>query len=120
MLLAADYSACLGYGEDEFASRVRLYDTLKVMEADFSDFHFQTLGDVPILVIGVNGDVGNPKRILLMNENRDISFRSFRNDSNREPFGSIAKRWNVRSLPTTYLIGTDGEIVGKWIGNKES
>lgn len=80
----------------------------------------EALADVPFCVIGVNGDVGDPAEILAKNKEREMEFRSFANDSETQPFGSIAKQWNVQTLPTSYLIGPEGEILGKWVGKLAS
>ncbi|MHC5114269.1 MAG: peroxiredoxin family protein [Planctomycetota bacterium] len=70
----------------------------------------------PFVMLGVNCDVGPPPQVREMNRKKNVPWRSFRNDAERHPFGTTARKWNVRTLPTTYLIGHDGIILETWEG----
>jgi len=67
------------------------------------------------VLLGVNADSGEPESVLADAARRGITWRSFRNGSAGLE-GPITEAWNVRTLPTTYVIGHDGRIVKRWAG----
>jgi peroxiredoxin len=69
----------------------------------------------PFVLLGVNADLDAPEDVLAGAERSGITWRSFQNGSAGLE-GPITDRWNVRTLPTTYLIGHDGRIVKRWAG----
>ena len=69
----------------------------------------------PFAIVGVNADPSPPAEVLGLNRQRSIPWRSFANDS-RALEGGITRRWNVRTMPTTYLLDPEGVILRKWVG----
>ncbi|MCP3903699.1 MAG: TlpA family protein disulfide reductase, partial [Planctomycetes bacterium] len=71
----------------------------------------QQMEDKPFAIIGVNSD-RDMEKIRKVCETEDLSWRSFWNgpDGTRGP---IAKRWNVSSWPTIYLLDHEGVIHAK-------
>lgn len=71
--------------------------------------------DRPFVLLGINADRDDPEKVLADAARRGITWRSFRNASAGLK-GPITTSWNVRTLPTTYLVGHDGRIVKRWAG----
>ncbi|MHC4990801.1 MAG: peroxiredoxin family protein [Planctomycetota bacterium] len=74
----------------------------------------EDLADRPFVILGVNADPSSPEQVLALNEQRDVAWRSFRNGS-AGMRGPITRRWNIETMPTTYLIDHEGVIVHKWV-----
>ncbi len=73
------------------------------------------LKDEPFVLLGVNGD-SDPEALKKMNEDQDITWRSFAN-SHDSYDSAISQRWNVNGWPTLYLIDANGKIRNRWLGN---
>jgi len=65
-------------------------------------------------VLAVNVDRGNISGIRDFIRQRNLSFPSV-----LDPDGTVRNTYGVRALPTTYLIGRDGKIIGRIIGERD-
>ncbi len=65
------------------------------------------LADKPFALIGVNSDGDDLDRIHSILEEKNLTWRSFQNDSST---GTISDQWNVRGWPTVYIIDAEGVI----------
>jgi len=70
--------------------------------------------DDGLTVLGVNVDRGNIAGVRTFVHERNLSFPSV-----LDPDGLVRRRYEVRGLPTTYLIGRDGRILGRIIGERD-
>ena len=73
----------------------------------------QELEGRPFTIIGVNADKSSPDQVLKRSQQSGITWRSFTNDSQGLD-GPITREWNIRTLPTTYLVDHEGTIVARW------
>jgi len=67
-----------------------------------------------LVVLGVNVDRGNVAGVQTFMRERNLSFPSV-----LDPDGTVRNRYEIRGLPTTYLIGRDGRIIGRIIGERD-
>ena len=120
------------WGEEEFASRTRLYPEIEVMEADFSDFQFRTIGDVHdfydyldhrMRVTGkrwfflvnyqgtrIDSDVWYAFAARGKKLNRDFSRGSVRYDASPETAAEIAERANTESFDPNLFASRDDAL----------
>jgi len=70
--------------------------------------------DDGLVVLGVNVDRGNLAGVLAFAHERNLSFPLVLDSD-----GTVRNRYEVRGLPTTYLIGRDGRIIGRIIGERD-
>lgn len=66
-----------------------------------------------VAVLGVNVDRGNRSGVARFVQAHHAGFPSV-----LDAAGVVRNRYRVRALPTTYLIGRDGRIVGRVIGER--
>jgi len=66
------------------------------------------------VVLGVNVDRGNRTGVADFVRSLHISFPVL-----LDPEGEVRNRYEVRALPTSYLIGRDGKIIGRIIGERD-
>src|SRR5262249_19119828 len=74
------------------------------------------LKDKPFALIGINIDGYEPKKLKEVMDRAGLPWRSFA-DAGHLGQGAIATQWNLSSTPTLYVIGPDGVIRHKWLGN---
>jgi len=67
-----------------------------------------------LMVLGVNVDRGNPNGVRDFIHERDVTFPVL-----LDPKGEVRNRYEVRALPTSYIIGRDGKIIGRIIGERD-
>jgi len=67
-----------------------------------------------LMVLGINVDRGDLDSVRAFVRERGVSFPTV-----LDPSGSVRNRYEVRALPTTYLIGRDGKIIGRIIGERD-
>lgn len=85
-----------------------------MLQAAHERFLVTAYADRPFVIVGVNADPDPPARVIELNRRSDVNWRSFRNDS--DGMRSLTgQRWNIHTLPTTYLIDHNGVIVKKWL-----
>lgn len=65
-------------------------------------------------IICVNVDRGNRNKVKTFIDEVTPHFHTL-----LDPEGSVRNRYAVRGLPTTYLIGRDGKIIGRIIGERD-
>ncbi|MDQ6958596.1 MAG: TlpA disulfide reductase family protein [Mariprofundaceae bacterium] len=70
--------------------------------------------DDGLVVLGVNVDRGNLQAVRQFVQQRNLSFPVV-----IDPEGEVRNRYEVRGLPTTYLIDRDGKIIGRIIGERK-
>jgi len=70
--------------------------------------------DEGLVVLGINVDRGNLSGVRDFVRQRHLSFPSV-----LDPDGAVRQRYEVRAFPTTYLIGRDGKIIGRVIGQRD-
>ncbi|MDQ6960659.1 MAG: TlpA disulfide reductase family protein [Mariprofundaceae bacterium] len=70
--------------------------------------------DDGLVVLGVNVDRGNISGVRDFMHERKLSFPSV-----LDPGGGVRNRYEVRALPTSYLINRDGKIIGRIIGERD-
>jgi len=70
--------------------------------------------DRGLLVLGVNVDRGNLDAVRAFVCERGVSFPTV-----LDPDGGVRNRYEVRALPTSYIIGRDGKIIGRIIGERD-
>jgi len=75
---------------------------------------WQRYRDDGLVVLGVNVDRDNLVGVRQFVHKRDLSFPSV-----LDPEGEVRNRYEVRALPTSYLIGRDGKIIGRIIGERK-
>jgi len=75
---------------------------------------WQRYRDDGLVVLGVNVDRGNLAGVRRFVRERDLNFPSV-----LDPGGAVRNRYEVRALPTTYLIDQDGKIIGRIIGERK-
>jgi len=66
------------------------------------------------VIIAVAGDRGRMHRVGEFCRMNDVTFTVL-----LDPEGSVRREYEVRALPTSYLIGRDGKITGKILGARE-
>lgn len=64
-----------------------------------------------VVVLGINVDRGNRAGVEHFVQAHGIGFPNV-----RDADGAVRRRYRIRALPTSYLIGTDGRIIGRIIG----
>ncbi len=67
-----------------------------------------------MLLLGVNADRGDGAKVGDFMREQRLRFPVL-----LDPDGSVRNRYAVRALPTTYIIGRAGEIIGRMIGERE-
>jgi len=67
-----------------------------------------------LVVLGVNVDRGNLADVRNFVREQDLNFPFV-----LDPEGKVRNRYEVRALPTSYLIGRDGRIIGRIIGERK-
>lgn len=67
-----------------------------------------------VAVLGVNVDRGNRSGVVRFIEAHHVSFPSV-----LDAAGTVRHRYRIRALPTSYLIGRDGRIVGRVVGERD-
>jgi len=67
-----------------------------------------------LVVLGVNVDRGNPSGVRDFIRQHHLSFPVL-----LDPAGDIRNRYAIRGLPSSYLIGRDGKIIGRIIGERD-
>ncbi len=67
-----------------------------------------------LVVLGVNADRGNLPAVRDFIHQLNLSFPSL-----LAPDGAVRNTYGVRALPTSYLIGRDGKIIGRIIGERD-
>jgi len=75
---------------------------------------WQRYRDDGLVVLGVNVDRGNISGVRDFVRQRNLSFPSV-----LDPDGSVRNTYEIRALPTSYLIGSDGKIIGRIIGGRK-
>jgi len=75
---------------------------------------WQQYRDRGLVVLGVNVDRGSAAGVQAFVHERNLSFPSVLDSD-----GTVRNRYEVRGLPTTYLIGRDGRIIGRIIGERD-
>ena len=73
--------------------------------------HFRSRG---LEVVCVNVDRGGPEGVQAFMRETDAHFSTL-----LDPGGRVRSLYEVRGLPTTYLIGRDGRITGRIIGERD-
>jgi peroxiredoxin len=77
--------------------------------------HFEKLqrelGAQGLVFVSVSVDTQGEKVVAPFWEQRGLSFHSL-----LDPSGAVATRYGVRALPTSFLIGRDGEIIARILG----
>jgi len=73
--------------------------------------HYQSQGFV---VLGVNVDRGNVSGVRDFVHERGLSFPTVLDSA-----GDVRNRYEIRAFPTSYLIGRDGLIIGRVIGERD-
>ncbi|MFQ5330407.1 MAG: TlpA disulfide reductase family protein [Thermodesulfobacteriota bacterium] len=84
-------------------------DELPAMEALWRRFEGKGF-----TIVAVAGDRGKMHRVGEFCKMNDVTFTVF-----LDPTGKVRKEYEVSALPTSYLIGRDGKIVGKIMGARE-
>ncbi len=84
-------------------------DEIPAMEALWRRFEGENF-----VIIAVAGDRGNMHRVGEFCRMNDVTFTVL-----LDPKGVVRRSYEVTALPTSYLIGRDGRIVGKILGARE-
>ncbi len=66
-----------------------------------------------LVVLGVNVDRGNASGVRDFVRERNLSYPTV-----LDPSGNVRNRYEIRALPSTYIIGRDGMIIGRIIGER--
>src|SRR5262245_19418509 len=66
--------------------------------------------DKPFVLIGVNINCYDPKRLKELMEKEELNFRSFTDTADGEGLGVITSTWNLDGTPTVYIIDHLGVI----------
>ncbi len=74
----------------------------------------ETYGRDGLVVLGVNVDRGNLDAVRAFLRERNVRFPSV-----LDPDGAVRNCYAVRALPTSYLIGRDGRIIARVIGERD-
>jgi len=74
----------------------------------------ERLGDRGLEVLAVSVDVGDPERVA-----RFVQGYGWRLPVLLDPLSTVARAYAVRVMPTTYVIGPDGMILGRSFGSRE-
>jgi len=74
---------------------------------------WQRYRDDGLVVLGVNVDRGNISGVRDFVRQRNLSFPFV-----LDPDGLVRNRYEIRALPTSYLTGHDGKIMGRIIGER--
>jgi peroxiredoxin len=74
----------------------------------------EQLGDKGLSVLAVSLDMGDPKRVADF-----VEGYGWRLPILLDPLNQVADRYEIRVMPTTYVIGPDGNIRGRAFGAKE-
>jgi len=69
--------------------------------------------DRGLVVLGVNVDRGNRPSVRAFVQKRNLSFPFV-----LDPDGNVRNQYEVRALPTSYLINRKGTIIGRIIGER--
>ncbi len=75
---------------------------------------WKKLKDKGLVVMAVSVDRGSPKRVAAFSRKYNLSFPIL---LDRE--GEVRRAYEVTALPTSYIIGKDGRIIGRIIGARE-
>lgn len=67
-----------------------------------------------VAVLGVNVDRGNPAGVARFVRTHGIGFPTV-----LDADGTVRRRYRIRALPTSYLIGRDGRIIGRIVGVRD-
>ncbi|MBI3861505.1 MAG: hypothetical protein HY290_06390 [Planctomycetia bacterium] len=71
--------------------------------------------DKPFALIGVNVTGHAAKKLKLVMEKFNLTWRTFADPGDSGP-GPIVKQWNMAATPTMYIIDHKGIIRHKWLG----
>lgn len=67
-----------------------------------------------LAIVGINVDRGNPAGVARFVHTLGLGFPTV-----LDAAGTVRQRYRIRALPTTYLIGRDGTIIGRIIGARD-
>ncbi len=66
-----------------------------------------------VQIIGVSFDRGNIKKVIGFREDYNINYPILMDD------GSVARKYGVSAIPTTYVIDREGNLFKKYVGSRE-